>query len=215
MESCPVKGNCKTPTHCPFCVNGSEYRPIDRSVLFPAEAARVAGRKVAKREWKTTEQYRGGKRSARKGKRLEREAAAVFGGARVPLSGALEGLPNDVVLLDGLRAEVKGRGNGFGVLYGWLAKADVVIFPSVHGDLVLMGSAHFQCLQAGVLPETWRVLRKDRSLKQLEDWLAAEQADLLLLKADRRDWLVVLRAAVYKDLMAKADEAGPDKVVSL
>jgi|SRR5690606_37726537 len=60
-----------------------------------------------------------GRRSKRKGSRIEREFANRIGGKRVPLSGASKGYKGDVVGL-GMTWEVKGRKDGFKMLYGWL-----------------------------------------------------------------------------------------------
>ena len=67
------------------------------------------------------------KSQRRKGQEREREFARAIGGRRVPLSGASEGYPGDVVGL-GLTWEVKVRadGNGFKQLYGWLEGVDAL-----------------------------------------------------------------------------------------
>jgi flagellar M-ring protein FliF len=48
VSRCPVGNNCQAPTHCPYCVEGSEYRPADRDIPFPAAVARQAARKAAR-----------------------------------------------------------------------------------------------------------------------------------------------------------------------
>lgn len=60
-----------------------------------------------------------GKASRDKGARREREFAELIGGRRTPLSGAMEGFPNDVEGM-GLSWEVKSRKNGFKQIYDWL-----------------------------------------------------------------------------------------------
>lgn len=60
-----------------------------------------------------------GRRSKRKGSRVEREFAKLIGGKRVPLSGASEGYKGDVVG-QGMTWELKARKDGFKMLYGWL-----------------------------------------------------------------------------------------------
>ncbi|ARC32121.1 MULTISPECIES: hypothetical protein [Bacillus cereus group] len=60
-----------------------------------------------------------GKSQRDKGMRREREFASLIGGARVPLSGAIDGYSNDVKGL-GLEWEVKARKEGFKTLYNWL-----------------------------------------------------------------------------------------------
>ncbi|PFF41551.1 hypothetical protein [Bacillus cereus] len=52
--------------------------------------------------------------------RREREFASLIGGARVPLSGAMDGYSNDVKGFLGLEWEVKARQEGFKTLYNWL-----------------------------------------------------------------------------------------------
>jgi len=66
------------------------------------------------------------KRSVAKGKRREREVARLLGGRRVPLSGAAEGFPGDVVLPCGWRGGGEARRGGFKQLYRWLEKADAL-----------------------------------------------------------------------------------------
>jgi len=68
-----------------------------------------------------------GKRSRRKGARLEVEFAQIVGGIVVRLSGALRGdtKSNDVIqpeFGDDWRYEVKGRGSGLKTLYRWLRR---------------------------------------------------------------------------------------------
>ncbi|TNO91076.1 hypothetical protein [Bacillus cereus] len=61
-----------------------------------------------------------GKSQRNKGMRHEREFASLISGARVPLSGAMDGYSNDVKGL-GLEWEVKARKEGLNSLYGVLA----------------------------------------------------------------------------------------------
>jgi hypothetical protein len=71
-----------------------------------------------------------GKMQRDKGARGEREFAKLIGGKRVPLSGAMDGFSNDVLLPNGWGVEVKRRKSGFTQLYGWIEdereKPDVV-----------------------------------------------------------------------------------------
>jgi hypothetical protein len=60
-----------------------------------------------------------GKSQRDKGARREREFAELIGGHRTPLSGAVEGYPNDVIGL-GMEWEVKARKDGFKELYKWI-----------------------------------------------------------------------------------------------
>ena len=67
----------------------------------------------------------GGRAPKRKGYEGEREFAALIGGKRVPLSGALPDMPGDVIGL-GLTWQVKRRRDAFRQLYAWLEKADAL-----------------------------------------------------------------------------------------
>ncbi|MDP4087343.1 MAG: hypothetical protein Q8934_22525 [Bacillota bacterium] len=60
-----------------------------------------------------------GKKSRDKGARREREFSKLIDGVKTPLSGAVEGFPNDVHGL-GLEWEVKARKDGFKTLYDWV-----------------------------------------------------------------------------------------------
>ena len=208
VARCPVGANCRVPSHCPYCVEGSEYRPMDRAIRFPAAAARQAERKAARQAAKTSDASRRGKRSARKGRRVEQEAARYFGGKRVPLSGALDGLANDVVLPNGWRVEVKARASGLSWLYADLARYDWVAvrdpadrwLVAVTGERFLAGfSAEARAAiptapwQFGVVAtaEIRGCLKARAKVDTLWQWLAAEHADALLFKADRRGWLVI------------------------
>ena len=223
---CLVASNCKVVRkNCAFCINGSEYRPVDRRVLFPVEAARVAARAEARREHKKSEAYRLGKRSALKGKRREREVAKLLGGERVPLSGALDGHPNDVILPNGWRTEVKARGSGLGHIYRWLEDADVVAFRESEGSwLFAISLTRFklwldgtglrrQSVAAAIaalgrgeteisLVKGIRLVAHERKsgFATIRQWMAAENADALLFKADRMDWLVIVDGEHLLDL---------------
>lgn len=75
-----------------------------------------------------------GKMPRRKGNRIERELVALHRAAgiaceRVPLSGSAGGsFAGDLVIDGGLRAEVKGRGNGAGfrTVERWLGGQDLL-----------------------------------------------------------------------------------------
>ena len=73
-----------------------------------------------------------GAKSRSKGSRREREIVqlcreAGFDAHRIPLSGAVREYPGDL-MIDGMRAEVKARGNGsgFSLLERWLGKNDLL-----------------------------------------------------------------------------------------
>lgn len=74
-----------------------------------------------------------GRKSKNKGYRGEKEFADITGGKRVPLSGAVEGYSNDVLLGD-YRVEVKRRKDGFKQLYSWLEDDDKPDMLAVRAD---------------------------------------------------------------------------------
>ena len=107
------------------------------------------------------ERARRGRTSRRKGAEGEREFAEAMGGSRVPLSGAMGGAnSNDVVLPNGLRAEVKRRKSGFKELYEW------VLDEREHPDLVAVRVDRKPWLVIQTL-EQWREGRDLRSLPQI------------------------------------------------
>lgn len=62
-----------------------------------------------------------------KGYRRENEFAHLTGGQRVPLSGAAGGqFSEDVVLPNGMKAQVKSQKDGWKTLYAALGKADLL-----------------------------------------------------------------------------------------
>lgn len=71
-----------------------------------------------------------GKKSRRKGYRLEHELEKKlkelgFTAQRVPLSGGTKGFSGDIIV-NGKRAEVKGRDDGFKSIYKWLEEVDIL-----------------------------------------------------------------------------------------
>ena len=81
-----------------------------------------------------------GRTAKQKGSAAERAFAKVIGGVKVPLSGALEGHPGDVLAL-GLTWEVKQRRNGAGwkQLTEWLKGRDALALHQPYaGWLVVM-----------------------------------------------------------------------------
>lgn len=68
-----------------------------------------------------------GARSRSKGLRREREAAALLGGERVPLSGSAGGsFTGDLLLPNGWKVECKARADGWRTLYAQLDGVDVL-----------------------------------------------------------------------------------------
>jgi len=95
-----------------------------------------------------------GRRSKRKGSRVEREFAKLIGGERIPLSGSAGGAFSGDVKGLGLLWECKARKDGFKQLYKWL-DSDV---------------------------------------------------DALAVKADRKEWLVVIPLDRFKEMVRTNDE---------
>lgn len=226
--TCPVANNCRDTTQCPFCVEGSEYRPIDRRVLFPAVIARQETKQTARRAHKESEAYRTGKRAHRKGRELERELARLVGGYVVPGSGALDGRPNDVVARNGWRLECKGRADGFGLIYRWLQDADVVAMrePDDAGPWLFACRIDWMVLRLedvqppgdakGVLDalpmvgakptvlfgDVVCVMRRTLSLVQVRRWIEAERADALCPHRDLEGFAAVMDAEHLGALLA-------------
>ena len=197
---------------------------MDRVIPFPAVAARQAERKAARKAAKTSDASLRGKRAARKGRRVEQEAARYFDGKRVPLSGALDGLSNDVVLPNGWRTEVKARASGLPWLYTDLERYDWVAFcdsdgrwlVAVTGERFLAGFSAEERTAIQTVPWQFGVvapggvggcLKARARVDTLWQWLAAENADALLFKADRRGWLVICDTAHWRAWLA--DSRGP------
>ncbi|MCY0884252.1 MAG: hypothetical protein OWV35_00015 [Firmicutes bacterium] len=110
---CPVADRCRARgATCAWCADGSAYAgpgryprvPVPRTQPDPAHRRR-------------------GQHAQRKGRRLEQAFAHRFGGRRMPLSGALDGHPGDVVLPNGWRYECRGRETGYALAYRWVAAA--------------------------------------------------------------------------------------------
>lgn len=72
-----------------------------------------------------------GIKSRRKGYRLEHELVEMlnelgYQAERIPLSGGAKGSFSGDLLVNGKRAEVKGRSSGFKNLYKWLEDRDIL-----------------------------------------------------------------------------------------
>lgn len=110
---CPVADRCRARgAACAWCADGSAY---DGPGRFPRQAAPAPQPDPVHR--------RRGQHNQRKGRRLEQAFAHRFGGRRMPLSGALDGHPGDVVLPQGWRYECRGRETGYALAYRWVAIA--------------------------------------------------------------------------------------------
>lgn len=207
---CPVAQHCQQPTHCPYCVDGSEYVPDAARVPHPAQVAARQARQTERKVQRQQPAAQAGRRSVRKGRRVERDAVHYFGGARVPLSGMLDGHPNDVVLPNGWRAEVKGRRTGWGNILQRVTLTSVVFLPQP--ALVVIAGAVFRVGPAAIPPpfrqdlQTWPADARLETARvtQWVAWLTAEAADVLLIKIDRQPWLVVMDVPHWHQWMAGA-----------
>lgn len=63
------------------------------------------------------------------------------------------------------------------------------------------GEAHTGDVVGGVGDLRWEVKARRDGFKTIYKWLEEEAVDALALKADRRGWLVVLPAELFKKLM--------------
>ena len=197
--ACAVRANCLTITHCPYCIDGSEYTPRDRQVLFPTVAARKAARKAARQ----SPAARRGRRARRQGLKAEREAARAFDAAVVPGSGMWDGLPNDLVFPAGWRAEAKERTGHFGLLYRWTARDGVVQWTEPDGGVyVAMAQLVYQ---SGFRPSPVAHTRTG-GFREIRSWFAAEDADVLVCRRPHQPWLVVIDAAHWARLCASEED---------
>ena len=197
--ACAVRENCLAITHCPYCIDGSEYTPRDRRVLFPAVVARKAARKAARQ----SPAARRGRRARRQGLKAEREAARAFDAAVVPGSGMWDGLPNDLVFPAGWRAEAKERTGHFGLLYRWTARDGVVQWTEPDGGVyVAMAQLVYQ---SGFRPSPVAHTRTG-GFREIRSWFAAEDADVLVCRRPHQPWLVVIDAAHWARLCAGEED---------
>lgn len=186
---CPVRANCRTPRHCPYCVDGSEYTPRDRRIAFPTVVARRQARRVARQAPAAVR----GRQARQHGLRAERMAARSFSGTVVPGSGQYDGLPNDVVLAGlGWRVETKWRRQGFRLLARWLAASPGLLCWTEPDGVVLYALAR------PVFLTGWHtdpvVKQRPGGFPGLRRWLAAESADALLLSGPGDGWIIVMDA---------------------
>ena len=230
MVECPVLENCADSTRCPYCIDGSEYQPANRAVLFPSVVARKEERRMAKIAHRRSPEYSRGKRSHRKGRRLEQELARLVGGHRVPLSGALDGHPNDVVAKNGWRLESKGRGDEFGSLFRWLGEAEIVALREPEGEEPWLFACRLDWMTARLVEvqpegdagplvrvvETVRqspgtvalpggvrcVVHRVAGLLRFRRWIQAEQADVLCPHRDRVGFAAIMDADHLAALLA-------------
>ena len=161
MAGCEVRENCKNPSWCADCVDGSNYIPIDKSVRHPARLQREREKQDARRAWKQGAGFRRGKLANKAGARLEKETARRLDGQRVPYSGRYGG--HDVAI-PGLAVECKYREGGFRFLYRTLRPGGT----GAPDALVVQGSRHEPPLVVLTL-ERFRALTGNPELKVVGD----------------------------------------------
>lgn len=183
-DACLVRDNCRQyPAQCWACVwpdegvRPSEYLPRDPKIEHPLTLQRKHDRAAQRKAAKHAEAASRGRRSRRKGQRVEREFAKLTGGQRIPLSGALRGtLSNDVALppeLGGLKVEVKARkdGAGFKRLYDWLLddveKPDALVLKADNKPFLVV--QRYEVWAAGRQPVTIDVAKLAEARRLLEE----------------------------------------------
>ena len=142
--------------------------------------------------------------SGRKGSRYERELVRLVQEAglpahRVPLSGAMNGYDDDVVVCDTWRVECKYRrtGAGFSRLHDWLGTADALDLPA--SDLVVYSLDYWLSLVRARIdghrdPVPSSVTKLVSQQKALIGWLGG--AHFLAVRKPRAPWLIIERAIV-------------------
>ena len=139
------------------------------------------------------------KRSKAKGSHYEREFVAKIDelglpAMRVPLSGAMEGYKDDVVIADVVRAECKYRkeGAGFKRLHDWMPAEGCLSFA---GLLVWHLPDYIEALRKMIdgedVEEPLITFAKSKQNKVLLDWMG--EADILALRKAQHPWLVCTR----------------------
>jgi hypothetical protein len=136
-----------------------------------------------------------------KGSRYEREfceRVQAYGlpAERVPLSGAMAGYPDDVVVCDSVRVECKYRksGSGFARLHTWHA-GDGTRLHLIDAGLMIYTLGDWcervHCRQHGGEPFDLRTEEKSTRAAMLLTWIG--DADALALRRPRSPWLVAER----------------------
>lgn len=190
---------CLTATHCSYCIDGSEYTPGDRRVLFPTVAQRRADRKAVRRR----PAGRRGQQDRQRGLKAEREPARAFYARVVPGSGIWDGLPNDLGLPAGWRAEARERTGQFGLLYRGTAREGVV--PGTEPDGPVYVAITRSAYHSGFRPAPVAHMRAG-DFREIRRWFAVEGADVLVCRRPHHRWLVVMDAAHWRQ-MADTREA--------
>jgi hypothetical protein len=146
-----------------------------------------------------------GKRSKSKGSSYEREFVqrvqdAGLPARRVPLSGAMAGYKDDVVVCDDFRIECKFRrdGAGFSRLHGWIEGMNALELPA--SGLIVMKFENWIALTRRRVDTADHTLELTEgrigslevsAQKGLLGWLG--EADALALRRVRSPWLMVER----------------------
>lgn len=159
---------CRQPIPiCGLCVHGSDYHPAPGGPRHPLVIQHAAERQAARRAHRTAPVVVRGRANRRAGHQAEQRIARLLGGTIVPGSGQLDGLPNDVRLPDGWRAEVRRRDHGFRTLYRALGDADVALWtPDPTGpSLVALWADRLALVhERQWLTRPWAVARVDEAI---------------------------------------------------
>lgn len=137
--------------------------------------------------------------SGRKGSVYEREFVRLVQDAglvarRVPLSGAMQGYDDDVVVCDEYRIECKYRKKacGFKRLHDWMGTADVLVLPD-SGLVVYTLAAWLELIRAEVdgtpAPELTTITKRVTRQQGLLGWLGS--AHYLAVRRPHHPWLVM------------------------
>lgn len=145
-----------------------------------------------------------GKGAKRKGSAYEREfrdrcRQSGLLAERVPLSGAMAGYPDDVVVEDFFRVECKFRADGFKRIYGWAEGLDVLVLPE-SGLTCYSMEAWARAIKArkkGVAPFFLHMGVKHATPQKVVLGYLGE-ASALAIRARRRPWLVLMPHIVEK-----------------
>lgn len=137
----------------------------------------------------------------RKGSRYEREFVercqdAGLVAHRVPLSGAMAGYPDDVVVADQWRIECKYRSNGSGFkkLYDWLAGHELLELHTPDAPLLVMELStwckrRMKELDGLSVTHEAHQRRTGLTFSMLRRWVG--ESDYLAVRMPRSPWLVV------------------------
>jgi Holliday junction resolvase len=139
--------------------------------------------------------------SKSKGSRYEREFVercqdAGLVARRVPLSGAMAGYPDDVVVADTWRIECKYRakGTGFKSLYRWLGEHEAIDVKAKWSTLRVMRLEDWCLARVAEIDGTTRPVKAEdhessSAFSTLTKWIG--ESHYLAVRMPRSPWLVI------------------------